>query len=259
MAAIFFDIDGTIWDYKNVMPESTVLAVKKLKENGHLTFLCSGRMCAMIRDPRLAALSMDGMIAGCGTYAEFRGEELFNNEMEPELLKRTVQQLQAAGFGVVVEGKEKIFADKTIRSSRFGRFIERGAGDALVPMEEAAGSLSGTKFTILLCGQEEEAAAAQFSEDFEVIFHGGFVMELVPKGNNKATGIAQVCEALCIPHEETYAIGDSDNDIDMLRYAAHGIAMGNATPGAKAAADFVTADIHEDGLYQAFAYYGLIG
>ena len=41
--ALFFDIDGTIWDFHNRICESTVEAMKKLHDNGHLTFICSGR------------------------------------------------------------------------------------------------------------------------------------------------------------------------------------------------------------------------
>ena len=38
-SAVFFDIDGTLWDYDKYIPESTKLAFKKLKENGHLAFI----------------------------------------------------------------------------------------------------------------------------------------------------------------------------------------------------------------------------
>ena len=43
MAYIFFDIDGTLWDEKMQIPESTIPTIKQLQKNGHKTFLCSGR------------------------------------------------------------------------------------------------------------------------------------------------------------------------------------------------------------------------
>lgn len=49
--AAFFDIDGTIWNIHSEIPESTVKAIRLLRENGHLAFLCSGRSRAYIRDP----------------------------------------------------------------------------------------------------------------------------------------------------------------------------------------------------------------
>ena len=54
------------------------------------------------------------------------------------------------------------------------------------------------------------------------------------------------------------AIGDYNNDIEMLKAAGTGVAMGNGTPGAKAAADWVTAPIDDDGLAIAFEKLGLL-
>ena len=65
-------------------------------------------------------------------------------------------------------------------------------------------------------------------------------------------------EYLGINKEDTYAIGDSINDLEMLQCVGHGIAMGNATQVAKDVAEYVTTDIHEDGIYNALKHYGLI-
>jgi len=56
-----------------------------------------------------------------------------------------------------------------------------------------------------------------------------------------------------IPQENTVAIGDSDPDMDMVRYAGIGIAMGNSTPGLKAWADLITKPIAEHGAAYAMA------
>ncbi|MFR5117047.1 MAG: HAD-IIB family hydrolase [Eubacterium sp.] len=52
--SIFFDIDGTLWDEKMQIPESTIPTIKQLQKNGHKTFLCSGRSRSNINDKRLA-------------------------------------------------------------------------------------------------------------------------------------------------------------------------------------------------------------
>ena len=57
--ALFFDIDGTIWNMKNEIPESTVRAIRALREKGHLTFLCSGRSRAFIQEPKLFDIGFD--------------------------------------------------------------------------------------------------------------------------------------------------------------------------------------------------------
>ena len=90
------------------------------------------------------------------------------------------------------------------------------------------------------------------------MMHDDVVLECTPKGTSKATGIDWLCKYLGIAKEDTYGIGDSINDLDMLQYVGHGIAMGNGTQVAKEAAEYVTTDIHEDGIYNALKHYRLI-
>lgn len=56
MAAIFFDIDGTLWDRDNNIPQSTKEAIHQLQENGHQTFLCSGRTRVFINSEELLGM-----------------------------------------------------------------------------------------------------------------------------------------------------------------------------------------------------------
>ena len=68
MAAIFFDIDGTLWDRDNNIPQSTKEAIHQLQENGHQTFLCSGRTRVFINSEELLGMGFDGIVCGCGTF-----------------------------------------------------------------------------------------------------------------------------------------------------------------------------------------------
>ena len=61
-----------------------------------------------------------------------------------------------------------------------------------------------------------------------------------------------------IPHERSYAFGDSTNDLPMLNYAAHSVAMGGSAQVVCDAVEFVTRSIYEDGLEYAMQYFGLI-
>ena len=79
--------------------------------------------------------------------------------------------------------------------------------------------------------------------DFDVVIHGQGIIEINPAGISKATGIRKVCEMLDIPHENTFAFGDSANDLEMLAYVAHSIAMGNGTDKVKNTAEFVTRSV----------------
>lgn len=76
-------------------------------------------------------------------------------------------------------------------------------------------------------------------------------LEINPPGVSKAAGLAEVCRELGIRMEETVAVGDSLNDLAMIRQAGVGVAMGNAQPAVKRAADAVVAANDEDGVAEA--------
>ncbi|WP_413371888.1 Cof-type HAD-IIB family hydrolase [Paenibacillus taichungensis] len=80
-------------------------------------------------------------------------------------------------------------------------------------------------------------------------------IEVNPKGINKASGLREVCQLLGIRMEEVVACGDSLNDLEMIRAAGLGIAMGNAQDAVKRAADGVTGTNDEDGVAQLIQTY----
>ncbi|MBB5154396.1 HAD hydrolase family protein [Saccharopolyspora phatthalungensis] len=74
---------------------------------------------------------------------------------------------------------------------------------------------------------------------------------VVPEGVTKGAALEKVRTEFGIAREDTFAAGDGDNDIEMLRWAAHGVAMGQAPETVRAAADEVTGTVTEDGLAAA--------
>jgi Cof subfamily protein (haloacid dehalogenase superfamily) len=74
------------------------------------------------------------------------------------------------------------------------------------------------------------------------------LVEIVPRGISKATGVAEVAGPLGIADVDVVAFGDMPNDVPMLLWAGRGVAMGNAHPDAKAAANEVTATNTDDGV-----------
>jgi hydroxymethylpyrimidine pyrophosphatase-like HAD family hydrolase len=71
---------------------------------------------------------------------------------------------------------------------------------------------------------------------------------VVPAGVSKGAALEKLRAELGVRGELTFAAGDGDNDIEMLRWAAHGVAMGQARPAVHAAADEVTGPVTEDGV-----------
>ena len=75
--------------------------------------------------------------------------------------------------------------------------------------------------------------------------------EVLPKNNNKGTGLKKLAEKLGIKQEEVMAIGDGNNDIEMLKFAGVGVAMGNGTKMAKDAANYITDTNENNGVAKA--------
>jgi hydroxymethylpyrimidine pyrophosphatase-like HAD family hydrolase len=74
------------------------------------------------------------------------------------------------------------------------------------------------------------------------------LVEIVPLGISKATGVEEVARPLAIAADDVVAFGDMPNDLPMLVWAGHGVAMGNAHPEVLAVADEITAPNTEDGV-----------
>lgn len=101
-----------------------------------------------------------------------------------------------------------------------------------------------------------DAHVAEFAHAVERIgLHGvnyavGYTawLDVAPAGISKASALEDVRARLGVPGHRTVAVGDQRNDLEMLAWAACGVAMGNAPTEVKAVADLVTGDVREDGL-----------
>jgi Cof subfamily protein (haloacid dehalogenase superfamily) len=93
------------------------------------------------------------------------------------------------------------------------------------------------------------ALAPALGDVADVTFsHPRGLVELSPPRVTKATGLAEVARRLEVAPADVVAFGDMPNDLEMLRWAGHGVAMGNAHPALLEVADEVTASNAEDGL-----------
>ena len=82
--------------------------------------------------------------------------------------------------------------------------------------------------------------------------------DILPAGGGKPNGLAEMLKHFGWTKDEAIAFGDGGNDVAMLQYVGLGVAMGNACDAAKAAADYVTADIDKDGIAKALQHFGLL-
>lgn len=261
--ALFFDIDGTIWDENHYIPNSTREAFCRMKERGHYLFISSGRTRVFIPDKELMPLGFDGILAGCGTYGEFQGEVMFYHRIPQEEICRVNDFLRSVDAAYILEGRHFLYMDEERfpKESVFPQKIKESMGAKLIRVTGNERQLEVSKFcaNYLQEAKKQKELERVLGLGYTVIHRGGDFMEIVPKGFNKATGIQEICRLLGIAHEDTFSFGDSTNDLDMLKYTAHSVAMGDGMQEAKDAAEYVTSPLGKDGIYKACEHYGLLG
>ena len=262
--AVFFDADGTICDMKKGTPDSAIEAVRALIDNGHEAWLCTGRSRAFV-PWYLEQIPFTGMITACGSTIEKDGKRLFNKEMTPEIAKLSVEVLRKYGLIPVMEGADYMQDEYTDEVNWYASLITEALGDKWRPIRGNEDCMQINKISAkMTAGCDAEAALAVLSEYYDIIRHEGgssFVgntIELVPKGFNKAVGIAAVIHLFDIPWEDTVVFGDSNNDLAMFEYAATKVAMGNASPKIQELADHVTSDMFHYGIRDGLRYLKLI-
>ena len=256
---LFFDIDGTLWDYKNYIPESTKEGIRRAKANGHKCFINTGRARAFVRSKELLGIGFDGIVSACGCMIEYDGKTIYNRLIGREDAIRTVETTRRYGFKLILEGPEHLYMDrKDFEGDMYGEKVMAEMGDRLRGVTDCWGYWEINKLSCATTGCDAKSCFAELEDIYDFMIHSADVVEIVPKGFNKGTGIEKVCELLGEDVHNTFAFGDSINDMDMLRTAGTGIAMGRCVDEIANIADFVTTHLENDGIWNALKKYELV-
>ena len=235
--ALFFDIDGTLVSFEtHRIPSSTIEALEAAHAKGLKIFIATGRPKAIINN--LSELQdrnlIDGYITMNGAYC-FVGEQVIYKSAIPQ------EEVKAMAAFCEKKGVPCIFVEEHNISVSF----EEATSKEVIQM---------TPFIT----EEEEKEIRPSIPTCEVGRWFPAFADITAKGDTKQKGIDEIIRYFDIKLEETMAFGDGGNDISMLRHAAIGIAMGQAKEDVKAAADYMTAPIDEDGISKAMKHFGII-
>lgn len=258
---IFFDIDGTIVTEDGFMPESAVRAIRGARQKGSRTIINTGRT-GMNVDPYIREIGFDGYIYGCGTAMEYAGETVFHITQTPQCSHEIVDLVRRTGMAVLYECPDTIHYDTKARmlpglEMLLCHYESKHTSCADVP-PECVTDWCIDKFVVWYDAESDLAAFRDgIAGQFELIDRGNCFAEMVPCGCSKATGMCRMLKLLDAQPSEVYAIGDSLNDRPMLELAGTGIAMGDH-PMLHPYADYVTANLLDDGLEKALWHFGLI-
>lgn len=259
---VFFDIDGTLYTIKNGMPRDTVTSIKKLKENGHIPVICTGRTKAMIHGEFLEP-GFDYIIGGAGTYIEIMGKEELCLKLDEDKVNELIDGSIMYGFSPILEGREHLYLqyENDKRDKVGNNLIKNYINNedfACVDIKNANDIHISKVSSVFTPCSDLEGISREFGDRYTLVNHHELLLELIPKGYTKATGIEHLLNILNIPWENTYAFGDSFNDLEMLQYVKYGVCMGNSDKELFQYTEYRTDDFDKGGITKALLQFGLI-
>ena len=259
---VFFDIDGTIVDNETqIIPESAIRAVEALGRNGHLAVVNTGRPYAHI-DPRVRAMPFGAFICACGMELRYQGRWIFRKYPDQALRRYLLTAIRECGMQtmlepdlpiMVVDGEHSIHP---LHLREAERMRAKGFDVRDVSEFEELPFIKGITYDWPGCRREE--FLRRLEPYFDCIYRENTMIEFVLKGCSKAGGMEELLAHLDLDPEDALAIGDSTNDLPMFAAAKHTVCMGNGMAEAREKAEFVTADLMDDGIEKALKHYGLI-
>jgi hydroxymethylpyrimidine pyrophosphatase-like HAD family hydrolase len=244
--AIFLDIDETlITKLQGPFPDD-VEPIEEAHRRGHIIFLSTGRSLAHIPRELREAPWLDGIIAGAGAQVIMGDRTLYHKWVPREILPSICAFYFKQDKFCVFEGVEAVYGINLPERYGRGGEIRPITGEDDFPAKYSDAVIS--KLTI--GGPASDAEQKLLGDYFHLnIFENYF--EGILLGESKAKGMSIALKALNIPQENSIAIGDSKNDIDIICAAGLGIAMGNASDELKALAGAITGDCGKGGVGQA--------
>lgn len=265
------DVDGTLFNEKGKITTASIAAIQNAQRAGVTVIIATGRDFDAVPWEQLAEVRLPYVVTTNGS-AVYRiadrkclYEECIPNEQAEEifsylLTKHIYMEVFMDGKGYVPQQLVPIARELPLPEHIIQLILSKQnvLPDILAFVRQGARIQKGTLNFVRLPDQ-----TLQDREDIRVfleqmgglnIVNGGYDnLEFTKAGVDKSVGLRYICGLLHIPLEETAAIGDSENDIEMLRTAGLGIAMGNALEEVKKAADAVTLSNEQDGVAAAIA------
>lgn len=258
------DLDGTLLDQRMTITPAVRAAAKAASERGVTITIATGRTFRATM-PYVQALGVSGPVI-CyqgGAIFDSQSGAMSNPVYVPAALAaQGAQMMLERGLFCLIYADEKIYiADDTRPELAYYRsFHPEGLDLVVAPDLPAVAQHAGVlkvQFTA------EPALIDRFQPDFQAAFQGQLdvlrshdhYLELIPQNISKGTALEALAHDLGIPREQVMAIGDHMNDIEMIRWAGLGLAMGNGAPEAHAAAKAVIPTVAEDGVAWAIQRY----
>ncbi len=255
-----FDLDGTLTDSSKKVTAASRRELFRVMDAGVKVVLASGRPAYGIA-PVADVLELErrgGYVLAFngGSIIDWRTkEELYAVTLRPDVLPVICDFARRSGVALLTYRGCNILTEKPDDEyvhieAGINNMTVIGVPDFLKAVDFAPEKCLIAGPPPILASLETEIQAA-LSDRMAVYRSAPYFLELVPRGIDKATSLARLTSLLGLSAANVIAFGDGFNDLSMLRFSGMGVAMGNAVPEVRAAADYVTAGNDEEGVATA--------
>ena len=262
---IFLDVDGTLLDHNTkTIPQSAIDAIHQAHNNGHKIYLCSGR--TILEMEPFMHLPLDGYICAAGGQIHQNGQIIYDYTFKDEDVDKLLQFSTQHNLHIKVETDHGSYLDDVTYDifTRYFNFTEQQMDDYhfyhYKEKVDRVGKMSlfyqDESIVQILENEFKEYSFPKIPVKKEGMYYPA--VECSHKTINKGNAVKIVMEYNQQDMSQTIGIGDSLNDIELIKTCAVGIAMGNAIEDIKAIADDITTSVDEDGIYNAFIKLKLI-
>jgi len=260
------DIDGTLVNSRDELTPAVRDALMRAGGAGIQVVLATGRRYSRTLH-LVEPLGIDvPLVTASGALVKNPADHrtLFRAEFPPAVLRGMLSILSGSGYDPLLcadtyaEGFDFYLARAEVRSPELGEYIRLNPGDGRLwpqlladpPPGVFGGFTMGTREQMLSLEQEvhRQMPGRLCTHVLRSPRYTGFLCELAPAGTTKWSAIRRLAAEWGIEEAAICAVGDDVNDIPMIRAAGLGVAMGNALPEVKAAADRIAPTHDENGL-----------
>ena len=250
---IALDMDGTLLDERQRIPRANIEALKAAEDRNVHMAICSGRnprdISFYASDAGLSKCAVLGINGSCCLEAPHR-EPYAVRYLAADVAARAVETLLRHRITFACFQQDRVLVvplDSRVQKREWGTYVARGKADAYEFGEATLARRLGEGICKIACVDAEDshrlsAVRAELTADegLQVTASWSTILELMPQGVGKGTALRELAERLHVPRESVMALGDYDNDLDMIEYAGFGVAMGNATERVRQAAQAQT-------------------
>lgn len=260
--AAFFDIDGTLLTFGDRrMPDSTRRALLQMRQAGLKLFIASGRPPRYLENVQpILDIHFDGYVltnGQCCTDADF--VPFYNRALPKESVPALLRWLELHPDTVCTFCEEDYVYDNRHLEKVKDQCLASHVGVPQHPVEDPARALTHPTYQLnLYMPPEMDAPFAQAVPGYRAVRWNDAFADIIPADGGKAEGLARMMARHGLTADACIAFGDGGNDIDMLKAAGIGVAMGNGAAAVQAAADYVTDRVDRDGIWKAALHFGLI-